>query len=354
MNNITVSIVLPVYNGAPYLSYAIRSILNQTHENFELIILNDGSKDDSENIIKSFIAKDQRVKYINNDINLGLIATLNKGFDIASGKYIARMDQDDISSPERLSLQIAFLEKLNAPAIVGANIVIIDKENRVVKVPRQMRTESSENFWVKFRKCPIYHPTVMMSREVLTRNGPIYQSKDIHAEDYCAWLRLNKIFPIYNMKAPLLFYRIHGENYSDTFTSGQISKSLTVLSNSYIEIFSYKISRSALESLLFLNTQPASDLRSIFFDILGAGEAFIAIFGHEEFVKKDLAYCIFSIGLKSNIRTLIFAISFIGRKIGPLALMNAVMATSNEGLRQVFCKSIYSFKLRSILKRIVD
>lgn len=354
MNNIKASIVMPVYNGAYYLSYAIRSILKQTHENFELIILNDGSKDDSENIIKSFQAKDKRVKYINNEINLGLIATLNKGFDAASGKYIARMDQDDISSPERLRLQIEFLETFNAPAIVGANIVIIDKENKVVRVPRRMHTDASENFWVKFRKCPLYHPTVMMSREILTNNSPVYQSKDVHAEDYCAWLRLNRIFPIYNIKAPLVFYRVHGENYSDTHANGQIEKTLTVLTDNYIENFSYKISIAALESLLFLNLQPASAFKSIFLDILGAGKAFIEIFGHEEFVKKDLAYCIFSIGLKSNISTLIFAISFIGRNLGLLALMNAVFATSNEGFDQVFRKSVYRFKLHLILKRIAE
>ena len=354
MNNIKVSIILPVYNGCKYLSYAINSIIMQTYDNFELIILNDGSMDDSENIIQDFKAKDKRIIYIKNEINLGLIATLNRGFNVASGKYIARMDQDDISCPERLRLQIGFLEKLKAPAIVGSNIVVIDKENKVIKIPRNMHTEASENFWVKFRKCPLYHPTVMMSREIMTSFGPIYQPQDIHAEDHCAWLRLNRNFPIYNIKTPLLFYRSHGENYSDNYALGQIDKTLTVLSNNYYESFSYKISRAALESLLFLRVQPASDVKSIFVDILEGGRSFIGRFGYERFVKIDLAYCIFNIGLKSGFSKLTFAVLFIRKNLGYLPLTNAILATFNEGLKQVSHKGVYSLKLNSILKNTAE
>ena len=352
MNNVKVSIVLPVYNGASYLSYAIQSILKQTHENFELIVINDGSEDDSENIIQSLQAKDKRIRYIKNEINLGLIATLNKGFDAASGKYIARMDQDDISYPERLRLQIEFLEKLKTPAIVGANVVVIDKQNKVVKIPRTMHSEASENFWVKFRRCPVHHPTVMMSREVLTSYRPVYQAQDIHAEDHCAWLRLNKTFPIYNIKVPLLFYRIHETNISTIYTIPQVSKMITVLHHYYIENLSYEIAKTTLESLLFLKLQPASEVQFTFHDILMSGKSFIGKFGHEEFVKKDLAYCIFSIGLKSNISTLIFSLLFIRKNLGHLPLISAVLATSSEGLKQVFYKSAYSLKLNSILKSI--
>lgn len=354
MNNIKVSVVLPVYNGASYLSSAIKSILNQTHGNFELIVLNDGSKDDSEGIIQSLQAKDKRIKYIKNEINLGLIATLNKGFDAASGKYIARMDQDDISCPERLRLQVEFLERLKTPAIVGCNEVVIDEDNKVRRIPRKIHAKASENFWIKFRKCPVNHPTVMMSREVLASYRPVYQSQDIHAEDHCAWLRLNKTIPIYNIKVPLLFYRIHKTNYTTTNTSVQISKILAVLDHYYIETLSYKISKTTLQSLLFLELQPTAELQSTFHDILGAGKAFIGKFGREEFVKRDLAYCIFSIGLKSNISTLIFAISFIFKNMGHLPLLSAIVATSIEGLKQVFYKSVYSLKLHSILRSIAE
>ena len=109
MKNPLVSILMPVYNSEKYLREAIKSILNQTFTNFELIIINDGSTDNSLKIIKSF--KDNRIKIIKNKGNLGLIKTLNKGIDLAQGKYIARMDADDIAMPKRLEKQIAFFNE---------------------------------------------------------------------------------------------------------------------------------------------------------------------------------------------------------------------------------------------------
>src|SRR5580698_6795680 len=97
---IPVSVILPVYNGANHVSGAIESILNQSLRDFELIIINDGSNDNSGNIIKSF--SDPRIRYLDNEYNKGLIATLNRGIDESKGKYIARMDADDICLPLRL------------------------------------------------------------------------------------------------------------------------------------------------------------------------------------------------------------------------------------------------------------
>src|SRR5690606_1184748 len=101
-------IILPAYNAEKYLAEAIESILNQSFKDFEFIIINDGSKDRTEDVILSY--NDPRIVYLNNEANLGLIDKLNKGFNIARGKYIARMDADDISSPERLYIQYQFLE----------------------------------------------------------------------------------------------------------------------------------------------------------------------------------------------------------------------------------------------------
>src|SRR5688572_25455679 len=104
-----ISVILPVYNAEKYLRDAIQSILNQTFTDFELIIINDGSTDESERIINSF--SDKRIRYIRNDKNLGLIETLNKAVHLAAGPYIARMDSDDISEMNRLEIQLAELKK---------------------------------------------------------------------------------------------------------------------------------------------------------------------------------------------------------------------------------------------------
>ena len=106
--NLKVSVVIPVFNGMPFLKETIDGILNQTYSNFELIIINDGSTDDSEEYIETL--KDSRIRYISQN-NIGLCNTLNKAFSLAKGTYIFRNDQDDISEPKRLEKQIHALEE---------------------------------------------------------------------------------------------------------------------------------------------------------------------------------------------------------------------------------------------------
>ena len=108
MNEVVVSVILPVFNGEKFLTESINSILNQSFKKFELIVINDGSTDNSYEYIKKF--KDTRLSVINNDKNIGLSNSLNKGILVAKGKYIARMDQDDISLPDRLKKQVAFMD----------------------------------------------------------------------------------------------------------------------------------------------------------------------------------------------------------------------------------------------------
>ena len=119
MNEVLVSVVLPVFNGEKFLTESINSILNQSFKKFELIVINDGSTDNSYEYIKKF--KDTRLSVINNDKNIGLSNSLNKGILVAKGKYIARMDQDDISLPNRLKKQVAFMHHVS----VDITIIII-------------------------------------------------------------------------------------------------------------------------------------------------------------------------------------------------------------------------------------
>jgi glycosyltransferase involved in cell wall biosynthesis len=104
----TVSIIMPVYNAGVYLTTAVESILHQTYSNFELLIINDGSTDDSETVVRSFT--DPRIRSFHQN-NIGLTATLNNAIQLCRGKYIARMDQDDISEPHRIERQVHFLEE---------------------------------------------------------------------------------------------------------------------------------------------------------------------------------------------------------------------------------------------------
>ena len=109
MSHPKVTLLMSVFNGQSYLKEAIESILNQTFEDFEFLIINDASKDNSLRIIQSF--DDSRIKLVHNSDNIGLTKSLNKGIDLAKGEFIARMDCDDISLPERLSMQVSFIDK---------------------------------------------------------------------------------------------------------------------------------------------------------------------------------------------------------------------------------------------------
>ncbi len=127
MNGPEISIVLPAYNCESFLKEAIESLLNQTFKDFELIIINDGSTDKTEDVIKNF--SDPRIIYKKNEKNSGLVYTLNKGIDIAKGKYIARMDGDDISLPARLEKQKEILDEYPDIAVAASTITFINEKN---------------------------------------------------------------------------------------------------------------------------------------------------------------------------------------------------------------------------------
>src|ERR1017187_7276972 len=116
-NSPYITVLMPVYNAAPFLREAIDSILNQTFKNFELLIINDGSTDNCEEIILTY--KDPRIRYIKNETNIKLISTLNKGIKLSKGKYIVRMDADDISFPDRIEKQVNYMETNPAIALCG-------------------------------------------------------------------------------------------------------------------------------------------------------------------------------------------------------------------------------------------
>ncbi|MEK7227475.1 MAG: glycosyltransferase [Patescibacteria group bacterium] len=208
-----ISVVMPVYNGGKYLCEAIDSILNQSFKDFEFIIVNDGSKDKTEEIIKSY--KDERIIYVKNTSNKGLSASFNIGIRIARGAYIARMDADDVSIYERFSTQLSFLESHAEIGIVGSSAILIDKDGRFLKkYYRPVR--HMEIKWASLFSTPLIHPTVMARAEVLKENP--YDETMTSSEDYELWSRLlferSVIFA--NIPEPLLYYRV----FQESFTQG--------------------------------------------------------------------------------------------------------------------------------------
>jgi glycosyltransferase involved in cell wall biosynthesis len=203
-----VSVIIPAFNASKYIGDSIMSILQSTHENIELLIINDGSKDDTGKIVKSF--KDKRVCIINNEENEGIVRSLNRGVKIAQGDYIARMDADDISHPNRLKIQLDSLLR-NELDILSSRAVTTNKIfKRIIGV--ELNSDEMKLAFAFFN--PVIHPLVFGKAEIFKSN--LYDQNYQHAEDYELWSRLilGKI-RFQTTNDILLTYRIH---------DGQISK----------------------------------------------------------------------------------------------------------------------------------
>ncbi len=215
--NVLVTVLMPVYNGENYLKEAIESILKQSHTEFELLIINDGSTDLTENIILSYT--DPRIRYIKNQKNIGLIDTLNLGFDVAKGKYIARMDADDISHPLRLEKQISFLEVNGDVGILGTAFTYIGDKEESVTHPEKHETIRFASLFYN----PFCHPSVMIRKEIMDGNQLKFKKKYIHAEEYKLWTELLSKTKGHNLKDNLIFYRSHPTQVSQIHLKDQLS-----------------------------------------------------------------------------------------------------------------------------------
>lgn len=198
-----VSVIMPVYNGEKYLQEAIDSILNQTFGDFEFIIINDGSTDKTLEIIKSY--SDPRIRVISQE-NKGIIHSLNKGISESRGKYIARMDADDISLPDRFKRQSDFLEANPEIGLLGTTFAIqIDKK---IKCIAAVLLQDSDLRRQLLYKCPFGHGTVMFRKNLETGlNGLWYSPSEKHVEDYELWSRIALITKVANLPGVLYIWR---------------------------------------------------------------------------------------------------------------------------------------------------
>lgn len=195
---------MSVYNGEKYLAEAIESILNQTYKNFELIIINDGSKDNSVEIIKNYMKQDNRIVLIDRE-NKGLPYSLNEGISVAKGEYIARMDADDISLPTRFEKQVDYMQK-NELDVCGSYIKLFG-DNRKEQVIKNPITNEDIRFSLLFFSC-LAHPTVVFKKEVFDKVK--YNVDYKVAQDYQLWCDIaNANFKIGNIPEVLLNYREH-------------------------------------------------------------------------------------------------------------------------------------------------
>ena len=225
-----VTVLMPVYNGEKYLAESIESVLNQTYTNYEFLILNDGSTDNSINIINTFY--DDRINLVTNSHNLGLTATLNKGINIAKGRYIARLDQDDISNKTRVELQVEYL--INNPDIVlvGTNCEYIDSKNTI----NGKWTTATTHFDIInsfYKQNPFAHSSVMFNKKKVINVGG-YPKNYIYAQDLALWIRICSKYRVANLNENVTQIRIHDQQvtFDNNLQQIKIAEELSLMKES--------------------------------------------------------------------------------------------------------------------------
>lgn len=203
-----VSVVMSVYNAETYLRKAIHSILSQTYTDFEFVIIDDGSNDKSNEILKSYANTDPRIILIENKKNIGLAASLNKGIMMAKGKYIARQDADDISDPFRLETQIQYALKNPHIDIIGSNSFVIDINDKLVYKCNWYSKITDFQKPLTQQKSIFPHGCVLIKKNKLIECG-LYDSRFYYSQDGELWLRLiSKGAKIYTIETPLYYWRM--------------------------------------------------------------------------------------------------------------------------------------------------
>lgn len=239
-----VTVLMPVYNAAPYLREAIDSILGQSFRHFEFLIIDDGSTDESADIIASY--EDPRIRLVLNHKNLGITPTLNKGIALASCELIARMDADDISHPQRLQKQFGFMKRNPDCALLSTWARVISEDAKFIRLERY---GSNFYYYNLTFECWIYHATVMFRKSAVEAVG-MYAMP--YSEDYDLFWRMSTRFQIANLDEPLLDYRITSTSLHAVTRRKEyeIAHGQNVLRNiRYYMGDDFRISRSALECL---------------------------------------------------------------------------------------------------------
>lgn len=206
-----VSVVMPAYNNEQYVTSAVKSILAQRYRDFEMIVIDDGSTDNTAERVAALARGDSRVRLVSQS-NTGIVGALNHGLDLARGSIIARMDSDDIAYPDRFGRQIAFLDEHPEVVLLGTQIVIIDQHGRLRAIRgEEFGHDELLHAILSGKSGAIMHPTVMMRREALDKAGH-YRDEFRHVEDADLFLRLAEVGEIRNLRQPLLNYRHHGNS----------------------------------------------------------------------------------------------------------------------------------------------
>ncbi len=241
----SVTVLMTVYNSYRYLAIAVESILTQSYREFEFIIIDDGSTDGGRELLQDFANRDTRIRLFCRE-NTGQNAALNFGLTHATGKYIARMDSDDISSRGRLAAQISYLESHPECVAVGAAIDVIDPSGWWLFRRNYKQDHDSIISCFRLATCEIAHPVIIARRSDIIQSGG-YDDSFKSAADFELWLRLSQVGLFHNLKEPLLRYRMHPSQMSSVRSREQARLTLAALAK-HATALDYAVMQSGNEA----------------------------------------------------------------------------------------------------------
>lgn len=215
-----VTILLPAYNAALYLRDSLDSIMRQAFKDFDVLLIDDGSMDDTSKIAIEYSNIDRRIKYYKNEENIGLIKTLNKGLSLAKGEYIVRMDADDIMFDDRLYKQVKYMDSNPECFVCGGQMEYIGGLTGMAPILPQ---KYEDLLYLSLINCPLYHPTTIIRNSAIKQFGLKYNDSYKHAEDYKFWSDIIFSHPnsIANIKDVVLFYRISNNQITAKYSDEQ-------------------------------------------------------------------------------------------------------------------------------------
>ncbi|MGE4288401.1 MAG: glycosyltransferase family 2 protein [Salinivirgaceae bacterium] len=229
-NTPLVTVLMPCYNALPYLPEALESIINQTYTNLEILCINDGSTDETGEVLERYAKSDSRIRVIHNSENIKLIKTLNKGIDIATGEYIARMDADDIALPQRIETQLRYLETHNHTAIISSGFMRITEAGKEQKSGIPICLSGVACAFASFFITPLSHPTVFCRSRVLKENKYAANEMALHSEDFELWTRLiRQPIQVSNIPVVLQKNRVNSSSVSHKYELIQIENFISLL-----------------------------------------------------------------------------------------------------------------------------
>ena len=291
MSSPMVSLLMSVYNGERYLREAIESILDQAFSDFEFIIVDDCSTDNTPEILKKYAKLDKRINLLHNNRNLGPFHSHNRSIKVACGKYLAILDADDVSLPRRLASQVRFLEEHPEVGVLGTWVAYLNENNRLTGI-WQPHTLPSLVRWSMLFSNPLAHSSVMMRRS-LVKSGVAYRPEVLYSGDYDLWFRLSEKTELANLPDFLCLRRVHKEMITARHYEQQEQTHITIMRQILLKLLGKDVPDRLITSFRKASKKELLDtgeeLRAVTILIRNLYQAYVLHYGLSNEERKQVA-----------------------------------------------------------------